>query len=102
MIGHMLVSFADNTKQKVVMISLHRPTLWPGRFQMMVRWSARKVVQKPEQVESLFSGILMVAESVRDAAPTVSSVRGFCVPDTQNHEADVVSIVVAGVNLKFV
>jgi hypothetical protein len=64
--------------------------------------SARKIVQEPEQVESLFSGTLIAAKSVCDAdrlpaasVNSVSLIHGI-------HEADVVSIVVAGVNPKFV
>ena len=46
--------------------------------------SARKIVQEPEQVESLFSRTLIAAKSVCDAAPAASSVREFCVPNTRN------------------
>jgi hypothetical protein len=46
--------------------------------------SAGKIVQEPEQVETLFSGTLIAAKPVCDAALAASSVREFCVPDTRN------------------
>ncbi len=46
--------------------------------------SAGKIVQEAEQVQALFSATLIVAKSARDARPTASSVREFCVPDTRN------------------
>ncbi len=58
-------------------------------FQAMRRGrNAQKIVQEAEQAEALFSGILIVAGLVLDAARSAGNVREFCVPDTPRHETD--------------
>jgi len=52
--------------------------------------SIPKIVQKPEQVEALFSGILIVAVLVPGAARAAGNVSELCVPDTPRHEADLI------------